>query len=75
MGKKEKNTGAKKCSQGLTTCSEELTTCPAADDTEQYQKRPNGAGHRVYRMPEKEGHPNRWPVLCGCCIESDAINS
>jgi hypothetical protein len=26
-------------------------------------------------MPEKEGHPNRWPVLCGCCIESDAINS
>jgi hypothetical protein len=33
-GKKEKNTGAKRCSEGLTTCAGELTVCPVADDIE-----------------------------------------
>jgi hypothetical protein len=48
---------------------------PVADDTEQRQKRPNGAGQRVYRVPEKEGHPNDGRSYAWCCIESDAINS
>ncbi|MGA3360324.1 MAG: hypothetical protein ABSC87_08990 [Halobacteriota archaeon] len=63
----KKNTGAKKMLSGLTTCSEELTVCPVADDTERYQKRPNGASQRVYSVLEKEGYPDGWQVLCMVC--------